>query len=253
MFGLTGVATWQVALAVALLSLGFLIAAQVRAQAPEEQYSSQERQPLVNTVRDLQSQHEALTKQIESLRQQIASLQLGGAGNQTEIDALNKQLEAVQLAAGLTGLQGKGGYLLVADGAPPVGSDANPADFLVTGSDLRILTAALWRCGAEAMAVNDERIVTSTAILDIGGSIVVNSAYVSGPYQISVIAKGDIWTSCFSRADSIREWMTTRFGPHRLVLKYEPSDSVVLPAYAGTATLDRSQVVSTPSPSASGR
>ncbi len=245
---LTGFATWQVTLAAALLVLGFLIAAQVRAEAPEVQYSSQERQPLVNTVRDLQSQHESLTQQIQDIRKQIDTLRHGGQGNQTELDALNKALRDAQMAAGFVDVEGPGGYIHLADGAPPVGSDANPADFRVAAGDLLVLTDALWRCGAEAMAINDERIVTTTAILDVGGSIVVNSAYVSGPYQVTVIAAGDIWR-CFSNANTVRDWMTARYQPARLTLTYEPSEKVVLLGYAGTAGLHNSVVV-TPAPTA---
>ena len=47
--------------------------------------------------------------------------------------------------------------------------------------------------GAEAVAINDERITTSTAIIDIGGSVLVNAAYLAGPYQISAIGPPELF------------------------------------------------------------
>ncbi len=47
--------SWQITLGVALLALGFLIAAQLRTEGPRVRYASNERIPLVETARDLQT------------------------------------------------------------------------------------------------------------------------------------------------------------------------------------------------------
>jgi uncharacterized protein YlxW (UPF0749 family) len=73
---------------------------------------------------------------------------------------------------------------------PPNG---NEADYLVGAADLRTIVDELWLAGAEAVAVNDERVTTSTAIIDIGGSVLVNAAYLAGPYQIKAIGPTDLF------------------------------------------------------------
>ena len=52
--------SWQVTLGVALLALGFLIAAQLASEGPRIRYTSLERTPLVETALDLQAQQESL-------------------------------------------------------------------------------------------------------------------------------------------------------------------------------------------------
>ena len=52
--------TWQLTLGVALFLLGFLVAAQLRSEAPRVRYTTQERPPLVETALGLQSQQEQL-------------------------------------------------------------------------------------------------------------------------------------------------------------------------------------------------
>ena len=50
--------TWQLTLGVALLGLGFLIAAQLAAEAPRVRYTTQERSPLIETATALQAQQD---------------------------------------------------------------------------------------------------------------------------------------------------------------------------------------------------
>jgi uncharacterized protein YlxW (UPF0749 family) len=241
-------ASWQVTLAIALLVLGFLVAAQIRADATVQGYSSQERPALLRTVQDLQGQHATLTKQIQDLRSQIAVLR--GQGHEAELAALNDQLKQTQLAAGLVQVEGPGMFVLLQDGSPLPGSDANEADYRINASDLRLVVNELWSAGAEVIAIDKERVVTSTAIVDAGSAIVVNSAYVSAPYQLSVIGPSDMWQK-LTTAPSFRDWMEARYGPYRLGIGWQPASSVVVPGYAGGATLHYGRVV-TPSASPSG-
>ena len=61
------VPSWQVTLGVALLALGFLIAAQLASEGPRVQYTTQERTPLVETANELQSQQDGLKARILDL------------------------------------------------------------------------------------------------------------------------------------------------------------------------------------------
>jgi len=61
----------QITLSLALLVLGFLIAAQVTGEKPRTQYSTQERAPLIQTALDLQTRQDALKVNIIDLRKRI--------------------------------------------------------------------------------------------------------------------------------------------------------------------------------------
>ena len=243
------IASWQGTLAIALLLLGFLIAAQVSAQAPAAQYSALERPGLVQTIQDLQHRHDDLAASIVATRSQLAAVRQGGQGRQSDLIALNQQLQQAQLAAGFTTLQGGGGYVYLSDGAPPPGIGGNPADYRVDAADIRTIVNGLWRSGAEAIAINKERVVTSTAVVDVGGSILANSAYVTdgtGQYVISVVGPSDIWTK-LSSLDTFRAWMERRYGPFHLAIQYVPDSKVLILGYAGTANLHVAHVSPAPS------
>ena len=52
----------------------------------------------------------------------------------------------------------------------------------------------LWLAGAEAVSSQRRaRRARSSAIIDIGGSILVNSAYLSPPYQVKAIGPADLY------------------------------------------------------------
>lgn len=228
--------SWQVTLFAALAVLGFLIAAQVRSEAPRVRYTTQERVPLVETVLALQAQQDALKEQILSLRSQLALAEEGTVGSDLLVGQLNDALLAARVAAGIVALEGPGLVLQLEDSPGPVPAGAALDDYRVSAHDLRTVIEELWLAGAEAVAVNGERIVPSTAILDIGGSLLVNSAYLAPPYQVAAIGPTDLYDVLAASpgfVELIRE-RADRFG---IRLSFAQPESVVVPAYAGAATL----------------
>ncbi len=178
----------------ALLGLGFLIAAQLASEGPRIRITSQERTPLVETAKDLQVQQEALKQQILELRTAIQDLEATGQGGAAVTRDLNGQLQRARIAAGLVTMSGPGIVIQLSDSSVQrPAADANARDYLVSGLDVQTVVEELWLAGAEAIAVNNERVTVATAIVDIGGSVLVNSAYVTAPYQVSAIGPGDMF------------------------------------------------------------
>ena len=100
--------SWQLTLGVALFALGFLIAAQLRSEAPRVRYTSQERPPLVETALGLQAQQEVLKDHILQIRALIQDLEGREQGNADLVRKINDDLDAARAAAGLIALQGPG-------------------------------------------------------------------------------------------------------------------------------------------------
>jgi uncharacterized protein YlxW (UPF0749 family) len=239
--------TWQLTLGVALLLLGFLIAAQLAAEGPRVRYTSQERTPLVETALSLQAQQDQLKDQIVALRGQIQQIETDSAGSQAAVRTLNTDLEEARIAAGLIPLTGTGIVLKLEDSEQPVPPGGNESDYLVGATDLRRVVGELWQAGAEAVAINDERITTSTAIIDIGGSVLVNAAYLAGPYQISAIGPPDLFAR-LSASPGFEELVRTRRGSFGIGISWAEPESVDIPAFAGSVNLRESRAV--PSPAA---
>lgn len=226
---LRGLPSVQVTLAFALLVLGFLIAAQISTEGPRTRYSTEERSPLIETALGLQSQQEALKARIVALRTRIGALEVQDPGAADSLRRLYRDLEDARLAAGLVAVTGRGIAFRLEDGNGGV-------DALVTARDVRTLVEELWLAGAEGIDVNNERIVGTTAILDIGGSILANSAYLSPPYTIRAIGPSDLYDRLRASVAFVA-FVQGRVEPSGLRLSVAELDKVDLAAFAGTVTL----------------
>jgi uncharacterized protein YlxW (UPF0749 family) len=93
--------SWQVTLGVALLALGFLIAAQLQSEGPRVRYTTQEREPLIQTALGLQAQQDQLKERILATRDRIAALEQRGQGSAALVRQLNGELDTARTAAGV--------------------------------------------------------------------------------------------------------------------------------------------------------
>lgn len=238
-----GLPSVQVTLAIALLVLGFLIAAQIAAEGPRNRYSTEERSPLIDTALGLQAQQEALKAQVVALRSRIGDLEARDPGTADSLRRLQRDLEEARLRAGLIPVTGRGLAFLLEDGTQGVGD----VDALVTARDVRTVIEELWLAGAEGIELNGERVVGSTAILDIGGSILANSAYLSPPYTIKAVGPSDLYDRLRASAAFVA-FVQGRIEPSGLRLSVAELDSVDLRAFAGTVTLRYARPATSPVP-----
>jgi uncharacterized protein YlxW (UPF0749 family) len=165
---------WQATLFLALAALGFIVVAQLRSEKPRIRYTTQERQPLIEAVTGLQSQQDQLQAQILDLRARISAAETSTQGSDELVRQLNEQLLHSRIAAGLVALEGPGVVLQLDNSVAPADAAGNDADYTVSGADVRAVVEELWLAGAEAICVNDERVVPTTAIVDIGGTVLVH-------------------------------------------------------------------------------
>jgi uncharacterized protein YlxW (UPF0749 family) len=233
---LRAIPSWQVTLGVALLGLGFLVAAQLSAEGPRVRYTTQERSPLVETASDLQADQEALKASLLDLRTRIQAAEQAGAGSAALVKDLNDDLQAARIAAGLIPLTGTGIVLQIEDSLEPADPEGNTEDLRVGARDLRTIVEELWAAGAEAVAVNGERMTPTTAVIDIGPSILVNSAYLAGPYQVTAIGPDDLYAR-MSASPGFVDFIRARAEAWGLRVSIAEPESVDIPAFAGTVTL----------------
>lgn len=234
---LRGLPSVQVTLAFALLVLGFLIAAQIAAEGLRIRYSTEERAPLIETALGLQSQQEALKAEILQLRQRIGELEAQDPSAADHLRRLYADLEDARIAAGLIAVSGPGVAFRLEDGS--IGG----VDALVSARDVRTLVQELWLAGAEGIAVNGERLVGSSAVIDIGGSILVNSAYLAPPYTVTAVGPPDLYARLQGSASFV-QFVNGRIEPSGVGLSVAELETADLPAFAGTVGLRFAQPLS---------
>jgi uncharacterized protein YlxW (UPF0749 family) len=240
------VPSWQVTLGVALLALGFLIAAQLASEGPRVQYTTQERTPLVGTANELQSQQDDLKARILDLRARIQTIETQGQGSADAVRQLNAELQQARIAGGLIALTGMGIVIQLDDSKTPVPPDGSESDYLVGSRDIRLVVEELWVAGAEAIAVNGERITPTSAIIDVGTSLLVNSAYLAPPYQVTALGAPDLYDR-LSKSQGFIDFIRARSEGYGIQVSLAAPGSVGVPAFVGTVTLRYARPIASPS------
>jgi uncharacterized protein YlxW (UPF0749 family) len=123
----------------------------------------------------------------------IATLQSGNIALEDQLDATiadqqaaTSRLRRLQVRTGFIPVTGPGVRIVVDD--PPEGDVTE----LVRDEHLAKLVDGLWNAGAEAIAINDQRLTVLTSIRNRGPAVRVNSQPVNPPYVVQAI--GDVDT-----------------------------------------------------------
>lgn len=127
-------------------------------------------------VEQQQLDNAALAQEIAALQSSV--LALGDS-------ALGDQLAADSVLSGATAVTGPGLRLELSD-APVDGLEVDP-NKRVQDVDLQIIVNGLWAAGAEAIAVNEQRLTATTAIRTAGSAILVDLSPLIGPYVVTAI------------------------------------------------------------------
>jgi uncharacterized protein YlxW (UPF0749 family) len=234
--------SWQVTLGACLAALGFLVAAQLQSEPPRVRYTTQERQPLVQTALGLQAQQAQLKGTILTTREQILALEQSSQGSAAQVKQLNDELDAARLSAGLVALHGPGLVIRLEDSEQPVPPGGAASDYLVSARDVRTVVEELWLAGAEAVSVNDERMAVTSAIVDIGGSVLANSAYLAAPFDVTAIGPSDLYDR-LSHSQGFVDLVRARAQAFGIRIRFAELADVGVPAYAGVLTLRHGHVV----------
>lgn len=231
--------------AVTLAALGFLLVVAYQQTVADEPARTQARDTLIEQVQSRRSETAELQVRADRLRAEVADLrekQLGGAAV--------ARLREMEAQTGLAPVSGSGARVTVGDGPTPIDplTGERTTEARVRDTDLQLATNALWAAGAEAIAVNGQRLTATSTIRQAGEAILVDFRPVTTPYQVVAIGPDSL-------ADKFRDGATGRFF-RALNAKFDMSYDV---AEVSDITLDaatepnlRQAVPSTPPPGASG-
>jgi uncharacterized protein YlxW (UPF0749 family) len=170
--------------------------------------------------------------EIKKLREYTTELENKLSQGSKATSTINKELQDMKLSAGLTDVTGPG-VQIVLDDAPR--QSAMPGDpirlgNLIHDADIANVVNELKACGAEAIAVNGQRIVGATAIRCVGPVVHVNFVPSAPPYVIQAIGDPDTLVSGMNLQDSVLDELR-RVSPS--MVRVEKKTKLLLPGFAG--------------------
>lgn len=168
----------QLVVAVLLFSLGLALAIQVRSTNDHHsQLRGARQEDLVRILDELDSRQQRLQQERAELEQSLAKLENSSNQAKEAQEQTRKKATELGVLAGTVKATGPGIVLTVDDPQGQV-----KADMLL--DTLQELRAA----GAEAIQINDVRVVVNTYFTDVsGGGVQIDGKKVSAPYRFTVV------------------------------------------------------------------
>lgn len=176
-------------LAVTLLALGFLLVVAYQQTIAEEPARTTARAELVEQVQNRRETTTELQQRADRLADEVAALRDRELGGEAA-----RKLRDTEAATGLAPVRGSGATITVGDGPTPINpvtGERNTAA-RVKDSDLQLATNALWSLGAEAIAINGQRLTATSTIRQAGEAILVDLRPVTTPYEVVAIGPDDL-------------------------------------------------------------
>lgn len=193
---------------------------------------------LSDLVRAAQAEADDLAATRDDLALQVAQVQAHVAATDGDVAAVLDELSAVADPAGLTARRGQGVTVTLtdaprdADGRYPSG--AAPDDLVVHQQDVQSVLNAMWAGGAEAISMQDQRIVATSAPRCIGNTLLLHGRTYSPPYVITALGDRARLEASLDAEPGIRLYKqyATRYG---LGFTQQAGDDLSVPAYTGGA------------------
>ncbi len=212
--------------------VGLLVMAQFRTTTPlSSSYPLDQLEAQKELIQGYIDDETQLKSRIVSLREKIdATLEDNNITSQTtNLDRLNELKEEI----GLTELKGEGFYITL-DDSPSIDRDTieNEEAGIVYAADIRDVVNLLRANNAEGIAINDQRIITTSSITSVGNTVLVNNSHLAPPFTVSVV--GDYESFLMYMTDqSVLQDLKQRVNENGIIFSVKKAPHVILPIYNG--------------------
>jgi uncharacterized protein YlxW (UPF0749 family) len=225
----------------ALTAMAFLASLAFRSEPANPENRLPRRYRLADLIQRQQQVTDDLQRQVSALRAEVdaereaASRRSGGAAD------TQRRIEELSAVAGMTPLRGPGVVVTLDDSSldePPEGATVN--DLVIHSQDVQAVVNALWRSGAEAIAINGQRLVGTSAVLCVGNTLLLNGTVHSPPYVVSAIgASRDRFD-----ADRLVRRLKSASASFGIRVNVSRSTAIEVPGYSGATKLTFARPVS---------
>jgi uncharacterized protein YlxW (UPF0749 family) len=184
---------------------------------------------LKSEILKISERYDNLYEEVDKLEGELERERESSASNNSNLAILEESIKEKNLALGLTEVTGTGIKIILNDGntltANPL---VNVSDLLVHDGDLMRVVNELFNAGAEAISINGQRIITTTAIECDGNVVKINGNKIGAPFEITAIGYPEQLAGV-ARPGGTIEMLESR----GLIVSLTKQNSVKIPKYAG--------------------
>lgn len=220
----------SVVLSLVLLVLGFLLTFSYRIQREEAESITMTTEEwnrnvqLRNDLNELEARNLELQNEVFEKQDKLLSIEQNLAENEARLTSYAHEAGTLRMFLGNIQVQGEGVIVTLDDG------DYNPADggdvnrFLVHEHHVFNVINELYASGAEAVAINGQRLKETSYIVCDGPVITVDGKQFPAPFLISAIGKADVLEKALNLQGGVRDQLVN----DNIVFKIEKKSMVVM-------------------------
>ncbi|MCT4592919.1 MAG: DUF881 domain-containing protein [Anaeromicrobium sp.] len=222
----------RISIGIICMILGLVLALQFR--SVQNNYlqgigSAQKAQDLAVELKKVRREKDALKSEINSLEGKIKEIEESEAKEDVLVRNIRNELEKYKMISGLKRVKGPGVVVVIDD--PPIDPQF-PTDVSIIMYNYDLLLSLINKlndAGAEAISINEQRVVSKTEINLAGSNVNINSVPTAPPFVVKAIGNPDTLASTLNIRFGIVEQM--RSERYNLRVTVEKKKEVLIPRY----------------------
>jgi uncharacterized protein YlxW (UPF0749 family) len=220
-------------LVVAGALVGFVLVVALKTQSPAPESRLPGAYRLSALIDRQQKQNDEARAEVQQLQTELQQTRQSLSSQQAGATTQNGEIQSATTAAGLVAVKGTGFTVTLNDSSRDKSSTDNVNNLVIHSQDVQAVVNAMWQSGAQAIAINGQRLISTSAVLCVGNTLLLNGSVYAPPYEISAVGadRGDFGD------DPLVRQLHNDATKYALQFSVGREQSLELPAYDGpTAT-----------------
>lgn len=200
----------QIAITLGVMCLLLTIAICVQIRTMNSASSTVSQTLADNELRDqvlkMKERYDNASNDLANAQKELERVRQAATQDDETAEAKEQELKENNMILGNTDVTGEGVEIVLAD-AVNISSSLSASDQIIHYGDIQDVVNELRNAGAEAIEVNGQRIVNTSAITCEGNIIKINGERIGSPFTIKAIGSKDLLYGALERAGSILDWI----------------------------------------------
>ena len=178
-------------------------------------------------------------KEIEEIDKQLEEQIDEATKENSDLEEAQSQIKEGNKIIGMTDVTGPGVIITLDDSKTDPTTVFNPNDLLLHDLDILSIVNELKNTGAEAISINDQRVVTTSSIQCGGAIININGQRVGAPFEIKAIGLPEN----LANLDRPQGYLDNLREEYQIQATLEKSNNISIPKYSGVINFKYARTV----------
>lgn len=183
-------------------------------------------------------------RRVVALNAEIASLSKANAPRGSGLEETTARLRTAEVPAAMVPVKGDGLQVTLTDSTrtlDELGGEFTVDDLVIHQQDVQAVVNALWRGGAEAMMIQDQRVISTSAVRCVGNTLILQNRVYSPPFVIKAIGDPEQLRRSVDSDESVTV-LQEYVAAVGLGFDVQTLHDTTFPAYDGSVTLQHATV-----------